>query len=68
MANTKMGHTLFIYLFNIWYFGCIVLCPLFCHGNWPFKLFGLVGLRPLTQVLNNLYAVESGLGFSLMLQ
>jgi len=33
-----------------------VFSPLFYRGNWPIKLLGLVGLRPLTQVLNNLYA------------
>ena len=53
---------LFIYLFLVYwilcrYLSCVVFNPLFYHGNWPIRLSGLVGLRPLTQVLNNLYAV-----------
>ena len=61
VVNTKMGHPLFIYLFLVYlifcrYLACVVFSPLFYHGNWPIKLLGLVGLRQLTQVLNNLYA------------
>jgi len=36
--------------------GCVVFSPLFYHGNWPIKLLGLVGLKPLAQMVNNLCA------------